>query len=79
MILEALQLTALDLAMGGVFALAIGLIAWIIVTSKPAPPRPRPARVEPVDFAGEIRVKDRTRRGPAAPLVHHYGKQRVGL
>lgn len=38
----------------------------------------RPRHVEPIDFAGEIRVRDRTRRGPE-PVDHPSGKQRVGL
>lgn len=50
--------------------LLAGLLLLVIVLAALAAPdaaasdRPRPNRAEAVDFARELRVRDRTRRGP---------------
>jgi hypothetical protein len=64
---QAIHLSLIDFAVGFVAAVTLSLLLWLIASAqKHGPKRVRPERAEPVDFDGEIRVHDRTRRGPEA-------------
>lgn len=52
------------LVLAGAFYLACRVAGWFYENSLRM--RKRPERFEPMDFADEIRVIDKTRRGPAA-------------
>ena len=84
-LLEALAHTASDLLLGfsiafTLFLAALLFLGWHYTEHYRKPrweARARRERVRPIDFSGEIRVRDKTRRGPA-PIEHH-GRKRVGL
>jgi hypothetical protein len=64
-LVEAILLTLQDLGIGlFVVVLIGGLVSLIAHAQKDLPERVRPEPVEPVDFGEEIRVYDRSRRGP---------------
>ncbi|HET7443289.1 MAG TPA: hypothetical protein VFJ57_01380 [Solirubrobacterales bacterium] len=67
----------LPLLLAGLFAGAILLVLVFAVLAAPdaaSADRPRPDRAEAMDFARELRVRDRTRRGPEPAECRRGGK-----
>ncbi|HUB98992.1 MAG TPA: hypothetical protein VMS11_04120 [Solirubrobacterales bacterium] len=68
----------LPLLLAGLFAGAILLVLVLAVLAAPdaadSSGRPRPDRAEAMDFARELRVRDRTRRGPEPAECRRGGK-----
>lgn len=78
-LLHALALTFGEVLFGLVLvSLIAGLLFLIARAQKDGPERKRPVPVDPVDFSEEIRVFDKTRRGPEV-LAGPEGRERLAL
>lgn len=81
MLTQAFSASLSTFLLGLSIACFIGAVAAVLSEAHKesrGPQRERPEPVEPMDFAGEIRVRDRSRRGPQ-PIDHPAGKERLGV